>query len=57
MFNLNMFSDVSSTTKKVCATGLVLALGTVLYLHKDTVYRLVTGEKKDSDSSDESGEV
>tara|TARA_B100001093_G_scaffold509970_1_gene574973 strand:+ start:1653 stop:1826 length:174 start_codon:yes stop_codon:yes gene_type:complete len=57
MFNLNMFSDVSSTTKKVCATGLVLALGTVLYLHKDTVYRLVIGEKKDSDSSDESGEV
>jgi len=57
MFNLNMFSDVSSTTKKVCATGLVLALGTVIYLHKDTVYRLVIGEKKNNDSSEESGEV
>lgn len=57
MFSLNMFSDVSSATKKVCATGAVLALGAVLYLHKDTVYRLVTGKKTETDSSSESGEV
>ena len=57
MFNLNMFSDVSSRTKKVCATGVVLALGTVIYLHKDTIYKFVVGKKTDNESESESGEV
>ena len=60
MFNLNMFSDVSNKTKKVCGLTAVLLLGSIVYIHKDAVYRLLTGTvSKDSHNvaDEESGDV
>jgi hypothetical protein len=51
MFNLNMFSDVSNRTKKVCGLTAVLLLGSIVYIHKDAVYRLLTNTvSKDSNN-------